>query len=112
MYVLCSDPEWQADAAWYGIPVAQLAWESILMPENWGIMAPSMLMGMVIGVLGVVCVKQKVLAYTDPERAAQMAAHTAQNGWLPPPRRRRRRTPRRALPCRRASPCGIRSGSG
>ena len=78
MYVLCSDPEWQADAAWYGIPVAQLAWESILMPENWGIMAPSMLMGMVIGVLGVVCVKQKVLAYTDPERAAQMAAHTAQ----------------------------------
>ena len=39
MYVLCSDPEWQADAAWYGIPVAQLAWESILMPENWGIMA-------------------------------------------------------------------------
>ena len=54
MYVLCSDPEWQADAAWYGIPVAQLAWESILMPENWGIMAPSMLMGMVIGVLGVV----------------------------------------------------------
>ena len=47
MYVLCSDPEWQADAAWYGIPVAQLAWESILMPENWGIMAPSMLMGMV-----------------------------------------------------------------
>ena len=53
MYVLCSDPEWQADAAWYGIPVAQLAWESILMPENWGIMAPSMLMGMVIGVLGV-----------------------------------------------------------
>ena len=43
-------------------------------------MAPSMLMGMVIGVLGVVCVKQKVLAYTDPERAAQMAAHTAQNG--------------------------------
>ena len=77
MYVLCSDPEWQADAAWYGIPVAQLAWESILMPENWGIMAPSMLMGMVIGVLGVVCVKQKVLAYTDPERAAQTAA---QNG--------------------------------
>ena len=47
MYVLCSNPEWQADAAWYGIPVAQLAWESILMPENWGIMAPSMLMGMV-----------------------------------------------------------------
>ena len=25
MYVLCSDPEWQADAAWYGIPVAQMA---------------------------------------------------------------------------------------
>ena len=73
MYVLCSDPDWQADAAWLGISVAELAWGSILMPENWGIMAPSMLMGMVIGVLGVVCVRQKVLAYTDPERAASTA---------------------------------------
>ena len=72
-------------------------------------MAPSMLMGMVIGVLGVVCVKQKVLAYTDPERAAQMAAHTAQNGLASSAAQT---APRRALPCRRASPCGIRSGSG
>lgn len=73
MVVLCSDPEWQADAAWYGISVAQLAWESILMPENWGVMAPSMLMGMFIGILGVVSVRPKVLAYTDPGRAAQPA---------------------------------------
>lgn len=71
MYVLCTDPEWQADAAWYGISVAELAWGSITMPENWGIMAPNMLMGMAIGVLGAVCVKQRVLAYTEPERATQ-----------------------------------------
>lgn len=71
MTILCTDPEWQADAAWYGISVARLAWESILMPENWGIMAPSMLMGMFIGILGVLSVRPKVLAYTGPKRAAQ-----------------------------------------
>ncbi len=39
-------------------------------------MAPSMLMGMVIGVLGVVWVKQKVLAYTEPgARGADGRAH-------------------------------------
>lgn len=52
MYVLCSDPDWQADAAWYGIPVARMAWESICMPDNWGIILPNMLMGMVIGSAG------------------------------------------------------------
>ena len=31
MYVLCTDPEWQADAAYYGVSVARMAWESILM---------------------------------------------------------------------------------
>ena len=71
MYVLCTDPEWQADAAWYGVSVAELAWGSIMMPENWGIMAPNMLMGMAIGVLGAVCVKQRVLAYTEPECVTQ-----------------------------------------
>lgn len=68
MFILCTDPDWQADAAWLGISVAQLAWESLMMPENWGVMAPSMLIGMVIGLLGVLSSKQKVLAYTEPER--------------------------------------------
>lgn len=68
MFILCTDPDWQADAAWLGISVAQLAWESLMMPENWNIMAPSMLIGMVIGLLGVLSSKQKVLAYTEPER--------------------------------------------
>ena len=73
MYVLCSDPDWQADAAWYGIPVARMAWESICMPDNWGIILPNMLMGMVIGLLGVFSARQKVIAYTEPERAARLA---------------------------------------
>ena len=75
MYVLCSDPDWQADAAWYGIPVARMAWESICMPDNWGIILPNMLMGMAIGLLGVFSARQKVIAYTEPERAAFAAAH-------------------------------------
>lgn len=73
LYVLCSDPDWQADTAWYGVSLLRLVWESILMPENWGIVASNMIMGMAIGVLGVVCVRQKVIAYTNPERAAQTA---------------------------------------
>ena len=73
MYVLCSDPDWQADAAWYGIPVARMAWESIWMPDNWGIILPNMLIGMVIGLLGVFSARQKVIAYTEPERAARLA---------------------------------------
>ena len=72
MYVLCSDPEWQADAAWYGISVAQLAWDSIWMPDNWGIILPNMLIGMAIGLLGVFSARQKIMAYTEPERAAQL----------------------------------------
>lgn len=73
MFVLCSDPDWQADAAWYGISVARLAWESIWMPDNWGIILPNMLMGMVIGLLGVFSARQKIIAYTEPERAEQFA---------------------------------------
>lgn len=73
MYVLCSDPDWQADAAWYGIPVARMAWESICMPDNWGIILPNMLMGMVIGLLGIFSARQKIMAYTEPERAARLA---------------------------------------
>lgn len=77
MVILCTDPEWQADAAWYGISVVRLAWESILMPENWGVMAPSMLMGMGIGILGVLSVRPKVLAYAGSTRAAQPALSPA-----------------------------------
>ena len=73
MYVLCSDPDWQKDAALIGIPVARLAWESIRMPDNWHIMAPNMLIGMTIGLLGVVSARRRVLAYTDPDRAVRTA---------------------------------------
>ena len=57
MYVLCTDPEWQADAAYFGVSVARLAWESILMPENWGVILPSLGVGMLIGLLGVLSVR-------------------------------------------------------
>ena len=77
MYVLCSDPDWQKDAALIGIPVARLAWESIRMPDNWHIMAPNMLIGMTIGLLGVVSARRRVLAYTDPDRAVRTAYTTA-----------------------------------
>lgn len=77
MFTLCTDPEWQADAAQYGIPVAKLAWDSLMMPENWNIIGPNMVMSMFIGVIGVVCVERKVLAYTDPERLTQIEASYA-----------------------------------
>ena len=77
MFTLCTDLEWQADAAQYGIPVAKLAWDSLMMPENWNIIGPNMVMSMFIGVIGVVCVERKVLAYTDPERLTQIEASYA-----------------------------------
>lgn len=61
MYLLCADPEWQADAASIGVSVARLAWESLMMPDNWSVMAPSMLLGMGIGVLGVISVGKNLL---------------------------------------------------
>lgn len=74
MYILCTDPGWQADAAWYGIPVARLAFESLLMPENWPHILPGLLMGLFIGILGIISARRKVLEYTDPERTAQVPA--------------------------------------
>lgn len=76
MYILCTDSNWQADAAQLGIPVALLALKSILMPENLSILAPDMIIGMFIGILGIVSVKQKVLLYTDPGHVEQSTANT------------------------------------
>ncbi len=76
MYVLCTDPEWQADAAYFGVSVAQLAWESILMPENWGVILPSLGVGMLIGLLGVLSVRPSVKQYVTGQ-----AAIPAQPGW-------------------------------
>ena len=78
MYVLCTDPEWQADAASYGISVVRLAWESILMPENWGVILPSLGLGMFIGLLGVIAVRPSVKKYVLGEADA---AIPAQPGW-------------------------------
>lgn len=80
MFLLCTDPDWQADAAYYGIPVAQMAFASLLMPENLPHILPNLGMGLLIGILGIVSARQKVLAYTDPSRAAarpRSAAETA-----------------------------------
>ena len=78
MYVLCTDPEWQADAACFGVSVARLAWESILMPENWGVILPSLGVGMLIGLLGVLSVRPSVKQYVTGQGAA---AIPAQPGW-------------------------------
>ena len=43
------------------------------MPDNWGVILPNMLIGMAIGLLGVFSARQKVIAYTEPERAARLA---------------------------------------
>ena len=74
MYVLCSDPDWQADAAYYGVSVERLAWESLLMPENWGVILPSLGVGMLIALLGV---RPAVRKYVTGEAAAI----PAQPGW-------------------------------
>lgn len=73
MFVLCTDPEWQESAARLRISVAQLAWESLWMPENLPRVLPSMAVGLLIGGLGILSARQKLLAYIDPERAAQTA---------------------------------------
>ena len=73
MYVLCTDPEWQADAAWLGVPVAQLAFESLLMPENFGVIMPGLAIGLGIGALGIFSAGKYVRQYTDPEMAAEIA---------------------------------------
>lgn len=70
MFVLCTDPEWQADAAWYGIPVAQMALKAILMPENWHLILPGLAVGLLIGGLGIAASRRKVLEYTDPARTS------------------------------------------
>lgn len=73
MFVLCTDPEWQESAAYFRISVARLAWESLWMPENLPRVLPGMAVGLLIGGLGILSARQKLLAYIDPERAAQTA---------------------------------------
>ena len=72
MYILCTDPEWQRDAAYYGIPVARLAFESLLMPENFKIILPGLAMGLLIGALGIFSAGKYVRQYTDPKMAAEI----------------------------------------
>ena len=72
MYVLCTDPEWQADAAYWGVPVARLAFESLMMPENLKVILPGLAMGLVIGGLGILSAGKYVRQYTDPGMAAEI----------------------------------------
>ena len=71
MYVLCTDPGWQADAAWLGIPVALLAFESLMLPENFEVILPNLAIGLLIGGLGILSAGRYVRQYTDPEMAAE-----------------------------------------
>ena len=72
MYMLCTDPEWQADAAWLGVPVARLAFESLLLPENFKVILPNLAIGLLIGGLGILSAGKYVRQYTDPEMAAEI----------------------------------------
>ena len=73
MYLLCIDPDWQADAAYLGIPVALLAFESLLLPENFKVILPNLAVGLVIGGLGIFSAGKYVRQYTDPRMAAEIA---------------------------------------
>ena len=73
MLRLCTDPDWQADAAYLGIPVALLAFDSLLMPENFGIILPNLAIGLFIGGLGILSAGKYVRQYTDPGMAAEIA---------------------------------------
>ena len=72
MYLLCTDPDWQADAAYLGIPVALLAFESLLLPENFKVILPNLAIGLVIGGLGIFSAGRYVRQYTDPGMAAEI----------------------------------------
>lgn len=74
MLMLCTDSSWQRSAARYGISVFQLAFDSLMMPENWGLILPNLIIGMLIGMLGVFSARSQILHYTDPEKAAKIAA--------------------------------------
>ena len=73
MFRLCTDPGWQADAAYLGIPVALLAFDSLLMPENFKVILPGLVIGLLIGGLGIFSAGKYVRQYTDPEMAAEIA---------------------------------------
>ena len=72
MYVLCTDPEWQADADYLGVPVARLAFESLLLPENFKVILPGLAIGLLIGGLGILSAGKYVRQYTDPGMMAEI----------------------------------------
>ena len=82
MFRLCTDPAWQADAARLRVPVALLAFESLLMPENLGVILPGLVMGLVVGALGIFSAGKYVRQYTDPEMVRRIEAEMAQRGQM------------------------------
>ena len=82
MFRLCTDPDWQADAARLRVPVALLAFESLLMPENLGVILPGLVMGLVVGALGIFSAGKYVRQYTDPEMVRRIEAEMAQRGQM------------------------------
>lgn len=74
MYILCTDHGWQRSARHMGISVYRLAAESLVMRENLPYILPNLAMGLLIGGLGIFSARRQVLEYTDPEKAARLAA--------------------------------------
>lgn len=77
MYLLCTDFEWQRAARYEHISVYQLAAGALLMPENLQYILPNLGIGLLIGGLGIFSARRQVLEYTDPKRAAELAARAA-----------------------------------
>lgn len=73
MYSLCTDSDWQREAARQGISVFRLAFESLLMKENIPQILPNMAIGLIIGLVGVISARGTLLEYTDPEEAEKRA---------------------------------------
>ncbi len=111
MFVLCTDEEWQLAAGYYGVPVAELAFFSIIDSENLHLILPNLIIGLLIGLLGVASCRQYVRQYTQsgqvanrPNAPIDPAVAGAARGWAQPastglelPRQFTVRAPRRTL---------------
>lgn len=91
MLSLCTDYEWQRAARYYGVSVAELAFVSIIDPENLHVILPNLIMGLLIGLLGVASCRQYVKQYTQsgqvanrPNSPINPAVAGAVNGWAQP----------------------------
>ena len=73
LYALCTDPDFQSTAEWYGIPTVWLALRYLLLPQVFEDILPNLAIGLLIGAFGIFSSGGYVRQYTDPEMAAEIA---------------------------------------